>query len=104
MLAIERADVGSEALQRASVVRSAETIAMMMLATVRAGVFVVTVIVMHLVATASGSEHAHAVFGARLATIVSHIKSATRHKEIRRQRKANNMSNEMLHRRKTPQN
>lgn len=104
MLAIERADVGSEALQRASVVRSAESVAMMMLAAVRAGMFVVTVIVMHLVAAASSGEHAHAVFGACLAAVVSHIKSAARHKEIRRQRKANNMSNEMLHRRKTPQN
>ena len=104
MLAIERADVGSETLQRASVVRSAESVAMMMLAAVRAGMFVVTMIVMHLVAAASGGEHAHTVFGARLAAVVSHIKSAARHKEIRRQRKANNMSNEMLHRRKTPQN
>ena len=104
MLAIERADVDSETLQRASVVRSAESVAMMMLAAMRAGVLVVTVIVMHLVAATSGSEHAHAVFGARLAAVVSHIKSAARHKKIRRQRKANNMSNEMLHRKKTPQN
>ncbi len=104
MLAIERADVGSEALQRASVVRSTESVAMMMFAAMCAGVFVVTVIVMHLVAATSSGEHAHAVFGARLAAVVSHIKSTARHKKIRRQHKANNMSNEMLHRRKTPQN
>ena len=104
MLAIERADVDSETLQRASVVRSAESVAMMMLAAMRAGVLVVTVIVMHLVAATSGSKHAHAMFGARLGTVVSHIKSAARHKKIRRQRKANNMSNEKLHRGKTLQN
>lgn len=89
-------NVGSNALQRAGVVRRADAVVVRQFATVLRCVFVVAMVVVHLLATAV-RKHAHTMFGARFATVVSHVETAAGYKKIDGQQGANGMKNRTFH-------
>ncbi len=89
-------NVGGNALQRAGVVRRADAVVVRQFATVFRRVFVVAMVVVHFLATAFG-EHAHTVFGARVAAVVSHVETAAGYQKIDSQCGANSMKNSTFH-------